>query len=54
MCVDVSRVVWPYLLKNDDTDGIVAPANVESIRAEYVGVVAPLASDAGGKASSTS
>jgi hypothetical protein len=39
MCADECGVVWPYLLKNGDK-GIVAPDNVESVRAEFAGVVA--------------
>jgi hypothetical protein len=36
MCADECGVVWPYLLGRGDTDGIVAPDNVESIRAEFL------------------
>jgi hypothetical protein len=39
MCADECSVVWPYLLENGDTDGIVAPDNAETIRAEFLGVV---------------
>jgi hypothetical protein len=35
MCADECSVVWPYLLGIGSTDGIVAPADVESIRAEF-------------------
>jgi hypothetical protein len=40
MCADECGVVWPYLLERGDTDGIAAPANVETIRAEFDVVVA--------------
>jgi hypothetical protein len=41
MCTDECGVVWPYLLESGNKDGIVAPDNVETIRAEFVsGVVA--------------
>jgi hypothetical protein len=37
MCADECGVVWPYLLERVDKDiGIVAPADVETIRAEYL------------------
>jgi hypothetical protein len=39
-CADECSVVWPYLLGSDDADGIVAPDNVEAVRAEFEGVVA--------------
>jgi hypothetical protein len=39
-CADECSVVWPYLLKRGDTDGIVEPDNVEALRAEFEGVVA--------------
>jgi hypothetical protein len=39
MCADECGVVWPYLLRSSDKDGIVAPDNVESIRAEFSAVV---------------
>jgi hypothetical protein len=35
MCADECGCVWPYLLESDDTDGIVAPDNVETVRAEF-------------------
>jgi Ran GTPase-activating protein (RanGAP) involved in mRNA processing and transport len=35
MCADECGVVWPYLLGCGSTDGIVAPAEVETIRAEF-------------------
>jgi hypothetical protein len=36
MCADKCGVVWPYLLERGDKDvGIVAPADVETIRAEF-------------------
>jgi hypothetical protein len=37
-CADECSVVWPYLLKSGDTDGIVAPA--DTIRVEFEGVLA--------------
>jgi hypothetical protein len=40
MCADECGVVWPYLLKRGDTDGTAEPDNLESIRAEFEGVVA--------------
>jgi hypothetical protein len=40
MCADECGVEWPYLLESGDKDGIVAPDNVETIRAEFLGVVA--------------
>jgi Ran GTPase-activating protein (RanGAP) involved in mRNA processing and transport len=40
MCADECGVVWPYLLGNGNTDGVVAPDHLESIRAELAGVVA--------------
>jgi hypothetical protein len=40
MCADECGVVWLYLLESGDKDGIVAPDNVESIRAEFAAVVA--------------
>jgi hypothetical protein len=40
MCADECGVVWPYLLERGDTDGVAAPDNLESIRAEFEGVVA--------------
>jgi Ran GTPase-activating protein (RanGAP) involved in mRNA processing and transport len=40
MCADECGVVWPYLLGSGNTDGVVAPDNVESIRAEFSEVVA--------------
>jgi hypothetical protein len=37
MCADECGVVWPYLLKRVDKDvGIVEPADVETIRAEFM------------------
>jgi hypothetical protein len=39
MCADECGCVWPYLLERDDTDGIVAPDNIEKIRAELAAVV---------------
>jgi hypothetical protein len=39
MCADECGVVWPYLLKSGDTDGVVAPVNVAAIRAEFKNVV---------------
>jgi hypothetical protein len=39
MCADKCGVVWPYLLKKGDKDGVVAPDNVETIRAEFAVVV---------------
>jgi hypothetical protein len=37
MCADECGVMWPYLLKHADKDiGIVAPADVETIRAEFM------------------
>jgi hypothetical protein len=38
-CADESSVVWPYLLESGDTDGIVAPDNVETLRAEFAAFV---------------
>jgi hypothetical protein len=40
MCADECGVVWPYLLGRGNTDGIVAPDTVETIRAEFLVVVA--------------
>jgi hypothetical protein len=40
MCADVCGVVWPYLLKNGDKDGVDAPENVAAIRVEFEGVLA--------------
>jgi hypothetical protein len=40
-CADECGVVWPFLLESGDTDGIVAPGNLETIHAEFeVDVVA--------------
>jgi septal ring factor EnvC (AmiA/AmiB activator) len=39
MCADECSVTWPYLLVKGDTDGIVAPDNLETIRAEFASVV---------------
>jgi Ran GTPase-activating protein (RanGAP) involved in mRNA processing and transport len=39
MCADWCGVVWPYLLDSGDTDGIVAPDHVETLRAEFAAVV---------------
>jgi hypothetical protein len=39
-CADECSVVWPYLLGSGDKDGMVAPDNVEAVRAEFAGVVA--------------
>jgi hypothetical protein len=39
MCADECGVVWPYLLASGDKDGIVAPDNVEMVRAEFAAVV---------------
>jgi hypothetical protein len=36
MCADECGVVWPYLLGRGCTDGIDAPNDVESIRAEFL------------------
>jgi hypothetical protein len=36
MCADECGVVWPYLLGSGSSEGIVAPADVETIRAEYL------------------
>jgi hypothetical protein len=38
-CADECGVVWPYLLGSGDTDGIIAPDNVETLRAEFAAVV---------------
>jgi hypothetical protein len=38
-CADECSVVWPYLLISGDTDGKVAPDNVENLRAEFAAVV---------------
>jgi hypothetical protein len=40
MCADECGVVWPYLLGSGNTDGKVAPSNLEAIRAEFSVVVA--------------
>jgi len=40
MCADLCGVLWPYLLEGDDTGGIVAPKNVDEVRAEFAAVVA--------------
>jgi hypothetical protein len=39
MCADECGVVWPYLLDSGDTDGIQAPDNIETLRAEFAAVV---------------
>jgi hypothetical protein len=39
MCSDECGVVWPYLLEGDDLNVIAAPANVETLRAEFAAVV---------------
>jgi hypothetical protein len=40
MCADECGVVWPYLLDSADKDvGIVAPNNIETLRAEFAAVV---------------
>jgi hypothetical protein len=39
MCADWCGVVWPYLLESGDTDGVVAPENLDSLRAEFAAVV---------------
>jgi hypothetical protein len=39
MCADECSVLWPYLLESGDTDGIDAPENLETIRAEFAAVV---------------
>jgi hypothetical protein len=40
MCTDWCGVVWPYLLDSADKDvGIVAPNNIETLRAEFAAVV---------------
>jgi hypothetical protein len=39
MCADECGVVWPYLLDGDDLDVTAAPANVETLRAEFNAVV---------------
>jgi hypothetical protein len=37
MCADECGVMWPYLLKRVDKDvGIIAPADAETIRAEFL------------------
>jgi hypothetical protein len=36
MCADECGVVWPYLLKSGDTDGVFVPDNVDTIRAELL------------------
>jgi hypothetical protein len=40
LCADECGVVWPYLLGGGDTDGIVAPDNLNEVRAEFAAVVA--------------
>jgi methyl-accepting chemotaxis protein len=39
MCADECSVLWPYLLESGDTDGIDAPENLVTIRAEFAAVV---------------
>jgi hypothetical protein len=39
MCVDECSVVRPYLLESDDTDGIDAPGNIETLRVEFADVL---------------
>jgi hypothetical protein len=39
MCADECSVVWPYLLGSGDKDGIIAPDNIEAIRAESAGFI---------------
>jgi hypothetical protein len=46
MCADECGVVWPYLLKVDDKDVGVSSDNVETLRAEYAGVVSERAAAA--------
>jgi Ran GTPase-activating protein (RanGAP) involved in mRNA processing and transport len=36
MCADECGVVWPYLLGNVSTEGVVAPDDVKTIRAEFL------------------
>jgi hypothetical protein len=39
-CADECGVVWPYVLDGDDLNTIkVAPANIETLRAEFAAVV---------------
>jgi hypothetical protein len=38
-CADECGVVWPYLLESGDTDGIVVPDDVETLRAVFAAVV---------------
>jgi hypothetical protein len=40
LCTDELGVLWPYVVDKDDTDGIVAPANVDAVRIELAAVVA--------------
>jgi hypothetical protein len=40
LCADECGAVWPYLFDSDDADGIEAPANIETLRAEFAAVVA--------------
>jgi hypothetical protein len=35
-CADECSIVWPYLLESGDEDGVVAPDNIEAVRAEYL------------------
>jgi hypothetical protein len=39
MYADECGVVWPYLLGISNTDGIIAPDNIETIHAEFAGDV---------------
>jgi hypothetical protein len=39
MCADECGVVWPYFLENGDKNGIAAPDNIETLRAEFAVVV---------------
>jgi hypothetical protein len=39
MCADECGVAWPYLLESGDTDGIVAPNHIETLRAQFAAVV---------------
>jgi hypothetical protein len=38
ICADECGVVWPYFLENGDKDGITAPDNIETLRAEFAAV----------------
>jgi hypothetical protein len=41
MCADECGVVWPYLLERDNvTDGVAAPDDIDALRATFASIVA--------------